>query len=65
MLSDYMRIARHAKNDYEEVIDALKITLNPEENSIIVEYPHHCVRCKCERELFSMLEIAKFAMNTN
>lgn len=63
MIDDYNRIARHAKADYPEVLQALNIRLEPENDSMLVRYPSHCYRCGCERELFGMLELARYALN--
>ena len=63
MIDDYKRIARHAKADYPEVLKALNIRFEPENDSVLVIYPNHCYRCGSERELFGMLELAKRALN--
>lgn len=65
MIDDYKRIARHAKVDYPEVLQALNIRLEPENDSVLVIYPNHCYRCGCERELFGMLELAKHALKSS
>jgi hypothetical protein len=63
MINDYKRIVRHAKADYPEIMQALNIRLEPDEDSVLVYYPSHLYRCGCERELFGMLELARYALN--